>query len=268
MFLENLERKAIIIYGTGHVARKFYRALGKYHLQSQVQCFVRTEAVRSGERFEGVPVYCFKNISIESDTLVCLAVHESIRDEIEDTVKKVTGQYIWIYPYLYELMLGKPEQRDVEVAVSKLLKGFQEDLRLGVRLAAIEQQDKKNDYGFDYYVRAQMLHCDQETARHRLGQLLRLIVRWKKEGYERTHVLTLNRNYGVIDGNHRLAMAVYMGQERMFADIYPTNLSVEDIHGREPMLSKELLLERGFTPEAVRKLEKIQERYVNAYGIE
>ena len=268
MFLENLKGKSIIIYGTGHVGRKFYKTLGKYHLQSQVQCFVRTEDVTSGERFEGVPVYCFKNVPIERDTLVCLAVHESIRDEIEDTVKKVTGQYIWIYPHLYELMLGEPEQKNVEVAVRKLLTGFHEDLRLGVRLAAIEQQDQKNDYGFDYYVRAQMLHCDRETARHRLEQLLRLIARWKEEGYERTHVLTLNRNYGVIDGNHRLAMAVYMGQETMFADIYPTNLSVEDIHGREPMQRRELLLERGFGADEVERLEGIQKKYLGRYGDE
>lgn len=268
MILDDFKGKKIIIYGTGHVGRKFYKTMKKHGFEDQVQCFVRSRDVSEGEFFEGVPVYCFETVPIEENTLICLAVHESLRDEIQRTVSSVTDQYLWIYPYLYELMLGEPEQEAVELPVERLLRGCQSDLRLGVRLAAIEQQDGLNDFGFDCYIRAQMLHCDRETALQRLKQFTRLIEEWKQNGYQKKYLLTLTRDYGVIDGNHRLAMAAYTGLKTICGNIYPTDLSVEDIHGCEPMLGKQLLAEHGFSEDELERLEKIQKRYTMAYGNE
>lgn len=265
MFLQSLKGKKIVIYGTGHVARKFYKTLLKRGVKEQILCFVRTKNVKVGEEFEGIPVYCFDEICVDNTILVCLAVHESLHMEIESIVKQKTKEYIWIYPYLYELMFGEPEQRNIELQVSSLIYGYQDDLRLGVRLSAIEQQDQKNTYGFNYYIRAQMLHCDKNTAIQRLEQYKRLIFEWKHAGYKKDYVLVLNRNYGVIDGNHRVAMALYTGQKTICADIYPTDLSVRDIHGYEPMLAKELLLQHGFTIDEIQKLESIQQKYMKAY---
>lgn len=268
MILDSFKGKKIIIYGTGHVARKFYKAMEKHGLREQVQCFVRSRDIRQGESFEGVPVYSLEAVSVEEDTLICLAVHESLRDEIEKTVAQVTGQYLWIYPYLYELLLGEPEQEAVELPVGMLLRGYQNDLRMGVRLASIEQEDGLNKYGFDYYIRAQMLHCDRETAEQRLKQFSGLIAEWKRVGYQKKYLLTLNRDYGVIDGNHRLAMAVYTGQKTIYGNIHPTDLALEDIHGCEAMLGKELLAEHGFSGDELVRLERIQRRYMRAYGNE
>lgn len=268
MILESFTGKKIIIYGTGHVARKFYKAMEMHGLGEQVQCFVRSRNVSEGESLEGVPVYGFEAVHVEENTLICLAVHESLRDEIEKTAAQVTGQYLWIYPYLYELMLGEPELEAVELAVDMLLESYQNDLRMGVRLAAIEQEDGLNDFGFDYYIRAQMLHCDRETAVQRLKRFSGLIAQWRRGGYQKKYLLTLNRNYEVIDGNHRLAMAVYTGQKTIYGNIHPTDLSVGDIHGREAMLGRELLAEHGFSGDELERLEGIQRRYMKAYGSE
>lgn len=266
--IENLKGKKIIIYGTGHVAHKFYKVLKQCGLKKQIVCFAKTKDVQAGETLDGIAVHCFEEISVEEDTLVCLAVHESLRTEIEKTIRRKTKKYIWIYPYLYELMLGMPEQKNVELAIAPLLDGYSGDLRLGVRLAAIEQQDNRNDFGFDYYIRAQMLHCSEATAAQRLKQFLSMIERWKRSGYDRSYTIAITRKSGVIDGNHRLAMAVYTGQKSIYGNIYPTELSIQDIHGYEPMLTKELLLEHGFTSEDIRRLENIQQRYRKAYEVQ
>ena len=268
MILERLQKNRIVIYGTGHVAHKFYKVLLHHGLQDQIQCFVRTGKVNEGETLEGIQVHCFEDIHVDEDMLICLAVHESIRSEIEKVVKPVTERYIWIYPYLYELMLGEPEQKGVELQVKTLLKGFHNDLRLGVRLAVIEQQEGINAVGFDYYVRAQMLHCSKTTAAQRLKAFLELIDSWKQSGYRKEDTISINRSYGVIDGNHRLSVAVYTGQKTIYGNIYPTELSVEDIHGHEAMLSKELLLQHGFVEGEIQRLENIQQRYIRAYGSE
>lgn len=267
MILEQLNGKKIIIYGTGHVARKFYRALLNHGFQEQISYFVRSGDVCDGELFEGVQVRCFEDVDFGENTIICLAVHESIRNEIENIVQKKTRQYIWIYPFLYRLMFGEPEQECVEVPVAMLLKGFDTDLRLGVRLAAIEAQDEISSYGFDYYIRAQQIHCSQDTAAQRLKQFQKLIHEWKQTGCRKGSLLAFNRKYGVIDGNHRLAMAIYTGQETICGDIYPTNLSVQDIHGCEPMLTKGLLMRHGFLESEIQRLEDTQRRYLQRLWI-
>lgn len=266
--IELLRKKRIVIYGTGHVAHKFYKVLKRYGLGNQITCFAKTADVQAGENLDGIEVHCFEDIPVEEDMMICLAVHESLRDEIEKTVSQRTVQYIWIYPYLYELMLGIPEQKNVELMIESLLEGYHKDLRLGVRLAAIEQRDGINNYGFDYYIRAQMLHCSEATAAQRLKQFLEMIEKWKQSGYDRSYIIAVTRKLGVIDGNHRLAMAVYTGQKKVYGNIYPTELSIQDIHGYEPMLTKDLLAEHGFAAEDIQKLENIQQRYIKAYGIQ
>ena len=72
-------------------------------------------------------------------------------------------------------------------------------------------------------------------------------------------------SFGVIDGNHRVAMAIYKGQKTICAEIYPTDLTVKDIHGEEPMLEKGLLLQNGFTIDEVQRLEAVQRKYMEAY---
>lgn len=240
----------------------FCRAMSKHGLKDKIQCFVRSGSVQRDEMFEEIPVRCLDDVSIEDNTLICLAVHESIRDEIQKIIEPITDKYLWIYPYLYELMLGEPEQRAVEVSIGQLLGNCRNDMRLAIRLAAIEQQDGMNTFGFDYYVRAQMLHSSKDTASKRLEQFAKLISEWKQFGYKRDDPIVLNRDYDVIDGNHRLALAVYMGQKTIVGDIYPTLLSAEDIHGHEAMLSEELLRAHGFTQRDIQRLKAIQQRYL------
>lgn len=266
MKLSELAEKEIIIYGTGYVGRKFFRLLQRKGLEHRVKCFAITGYPEKGAVVEGIPVYSINDVLLCRNTLVCLAVHESLREELEQVVRQRTEQYLWIYPYLYELMFGIPEQRNVEVSVARLLDGFREDLRLGIRLAAIEAQMGQNTYGFDRYIRAQMLYCRKETAEKRLQQFVQLIEEWRRSGYHRDSVISLNRRADVLDGCHRLSMAVYMGQEKICADIYPTILSAKEFHGCEVIMPQGILAGNGFTDKEIEELEKIQERYTSLYS--
>lgn len=265
MELEDLKGKEIMIYGAGHVGQKFYRTLKMHGLGKQVVCFAITDPVKEITLIEGIPLKCIYDISVQSNTLICLAVHATLRDETERIVRQITEQYVWIYPYLYDLMFGEPEQTDAEIKISEILKTCQNDARLAVRLAAIEQYDGNNSYGYDYYIRAQMMHCEEHTARQRLQQFKRLMEDWKKYGYRREHPLFLNRGYEVIDGNHRLALAVYHGQNAIFCNIYPTMIPLIDIHGQEPVMPKAVLIQHGFMQEELERLNELQKRYIDNY---
>lgn len=266
MKLSELEEKEIVIYGTGHVGHKFLRVLRQHGLEHQICCFAVTKRPGAESSIEGIPVYGIQDILVNKNTLVCLAVHDSLREELEREVRRVTEQYVWIYPNLYGWIMGEAEQTEVWRETAALLQNYRKDFRLAVRLAAIEQQEGKNSFGFDYYIRAQMLHCDAHTARKRIERFRKLIAVWNEADIQNIPPLSLNQNNEVIDGNHRLALAVYHGQRKVLCNIYSTELSAEEIHGLEAMLVKETVRSRGiFSPEEIRALDKIQKQYFLFY---
>lgn len=264
--IEFFRDKKLIIYGTGYVARMFYKALKLHGLKANIQCYAVSCAVEEVEIFDGVPVYSICDIVIDTNAVICIAVHEANKNEIEDMVKKFTTRYIWVYPYIYEFLLGKPLQKKAVVHVENLLNCYKEDLRLAVRLAAIEYHDNKNNYGAQYYVNAQMIHCGKDTSNKRLKQFMALVDGWKDYGYNRNFPITINSNGEVIDGDHRVSMAVYTGQKTICSDVYPSTIPVQEIHGNEAMMQRRTLMENGFTLKDIEILESIQWRYINDYG--
>lgn len=263
--MEELRGKEITIYGAGHVGRKFCRTLRAKGLGNQVRYFAVTGHTEEGALLDGIPLVCIYNVPIQENTLICLAVHETLRDEMEDILKKLRVQYVWIYPHLYDLMFGEPETVRTEIGISEIVRTCRDDARLAVRLAAAEQHDGKNTFGYEFYKRAQGMHCMEHTAAERLLQFIRLMEDWKALGYRKEYPLCLNRNYEVIDGNHRLAVAVYYHLKKISCNIYPTEIPLAEIHGKEPIMPRGMLREHGFTEKEIRKLDEIQERYLNFY---
>ncbi len=263
--VEYFRNNKLIIYGTGYVAHMFYKALKVHNLQANVLCCVTTYPPEKNEVFEGIPVYGIQDINTNTNVLICIAVHESIRTEIENVLKKITDRYIWIYPCLYELLLGKPAQRNTIIRVERLLEGYKEDLRLAIRLAAIEQHDGKNDCGQQYYINAQMIHCEKNTADKRWKRFMALVDEWKRSGYNKQFSITVNTSYEVIDGDHRVSMAVYTGQQAIYGNIYKSELSPQEIHENGAMMSEYILMQNGFTRRDIEILKGIQRRYMSAY---
>ena len=228
-----LEKKEFVIYGTGHVAQKFLKVIQKEHLDKNLKCF----AVSFGEKepIEGIAV---KNIrEIEKDSLVCIAVHNSLLNEMTGTLQDVgIDHYVWIYPYLYELLLGEPIKTDVKIKVDDIIRTCG-----------------------DEYMKSQALHCSMKTAEERLRRFCKLISDWQRLGYDESKRILINENYEIIDGNHRVALAWYYGQEEIKCEIFGGNISACEVHGENAMLTKRILLQNGFSLQEIQELDKINQ---------
>ena len=171
-----LEGKKIVIYGIGYVARKFYHALVAQGLDSNVEYFVVSQ--RRGEQtaMNGIDVRVIQELKAGDDTMICIAVHETRRKEIEKLLEnKNIKNYIWISPYdLAELFYGKPKEEAVPIPVNKIIRSCK-DYRFAVKYLAIENYFGINDYGYDIYLKAQQLNCEKQTATKRLKAFLDLI---------------------------------------------------------------------------------------------
>lgn len=256
-----LKEKKIIIYGTGHIGKKFLLALKRLGLVEQITCFTKTGHVEQEENVNVIPVYTLSQINVGKNSIVCLAVHESIRDEmIEELKRNQIENYVWIYPYLYELLLGAPLKENIPVSVARLKVASKNDYRMAIRFLAIEQYLGKNDCGFDMYIRALSLHCSQETAKKRAEQFCRLIDDWSMSGYNSEYKVQLSQNYEIVDGNHRVALAMYFGEKNILCDMFFLSYPISNLHGEGAMLTKEILLESGFKKEEIQLLDEMMKQ--------
>lgn len=254
----------VVIYGANYVAIRFYRALKEQHLDKNVSCFVIT----SGEVqvVEGLAVQSIDKLEENSETLICIAVHEALKDEIIETLKeKGFHKYIWIYPFLYEMMLGEPIARNKRILLKNIWNINKDDYRMAARYLAIDQYFEKNNYGYQVYKKCMNLFNNEKTSEKRLQRFIKLIQNWENIGYDERQSVSLMEDYRYIDGAHRIALASYFKQEYIMCDIYPSSKSLSDVHGAGAVLSKEIAVELGVDEETIAILEetniRIEEQY-------
>lgn len=246
--LDIFTNNKIIIYGNGHVGRKFYKALKMHHIEKNILCFAVSYQKENQAEINGIPVREIEKINEKEIAIICIAVHEVLKDEIINVLeKKGIKKYIWIYPFLYELLLGKPVGRNVSIELPEILKTCVNDYRFAVRHMAIEQYFGKNTIGYDMYIRAEALHCNRDTSEKRLQNFCKLIHCCEQFGYNKNSTIQINTDYEIIDGNHRVTIARYFGEDNVVCNIFPASNSVGELHGLNAMLTENVLLEGGFS---------------------
>ena len=80
-----------------------------------------------------------------------------------------------------------------------------------VRLLAIENYYGKNNCGFGLYYRMQEHRTGREWADQSVGIFKRLIKSYENDGYNNSEII-LDKDLHLIDGSHRMALALYYNQ--------------------------------------------------------
>ena len=119
-----------------------------------------------------------------------------------------------------------------------------------VRLLAVENYYHKNDYGWRLYSKMQNLRKGNGYAEEAIKRFEKLIVSWEKSGYDKTSSITVNKNMKLLDGSHRLALALYYNLDEI-------SVRIQD-KADEPEYDLMWFIENGF---AYDDLDKIQKRY-------
>jgi len=255
-FIQSINNKEIFIYGAGYVADVFFKALKKNKLEKQVKGFLVSSIGNIDKVIHGYLVRTVDEVIIGSRTIICIAVHEIYKKEIEEILfQKGISNYIWIYPILYELYLGDPIREKEWINIKKIIKQQLENYGIAIRWAAIDDYYGKSQGGFALYKKAIALHSDNYTAEERTKQFIGLIETWSNIGYLEEYQISLDRNYKVIDGEHRLTLALYHGQEEICCKVYRE----ENIHTNKALITRQSLIEGEFYQEEIMKIENINQ---------
>ncbi len=260
--LQVLRNRRYVIYGAGYVADNLCKALSRMELLGNLEAFVTSSG--SPEIKYGKPIKTPDEIEL-NNYYVLIAVHETIKDEIErNLLNRGLKDYCWIYPNIYELMLGEPLEEQVEVSIRYILEANIDNLMIPIRYAAIEEYFGKRDDGFQMYIDSMGLHCEESTARKRLESFKGLIKDVESEGLLKDKPISILENNTLIDGAHRLAIAIYKGYQTITANIYQTGVDLDDIHGARGS-AKESKLSQVLDENTMQKLLAIRNDLLGRY---
>lgn len=218
-----------VIYGAGYVAQRFFKALNRQGLGKQVKSFI-TSSPSTITEIDSIPVQSVEALKQYHNPMILIAVHEVLVSQIEATLlEKGYDEYIWVYPFLYEIMLGKPKISTVNLKA--IWKANDDNIALPGRYLAIEQYYGNNDYGYEIYKKIVCLfNPSLEVVKKRLENFIKLIKSWEKNGYDSSKTVTILENGLIIDGSHRISLALYHKLEKMKCNVYPATVSYSEIH--------------------------------------
>ena len=234
-----------IIFGSGFVAQMFYSALLNNNLHENIAFVVETNPEK-GRTFHGISVLPYSKTETKGiPVLAC--VHDSVIGEIG---VKPEDNVIQVYPFIWNLLFEGEDKTEM-ISLSTLMKrqnteeGWIAARYAGVRGICEGREDFKN-----LYVKLLSLHCSVHTAKRRLGYLEMLIQTIRNEGFREEFPVLLDKKLRIIDGLHRIAIAVYFGTDRISVRYLDTKGRFETALGEKNRLTKEFLLKNGLYEEA------------------
>lgn len=284
--LKTIQTRGVVLFGTGFVAEKIVHTLTEQGLMDCVRGFVVSKAVTTS--FKGKPVWSVnqysefvtsqKNKKLSSEMpLLCIAVHESLRADIEKLLSDAKLDFEWIYPNYLELAWGASTPFVVDTPVQTILQRQEPDQAwISVRYAALKEcvfgkqngpasslqecfVGKQDGPASTLYVKAASLFSKPETARQRLAYAAEITKSILKEGYDRNRPILIDNNYRIIDGLHRLAGSVLAGCQSVPCLVVEANNRFNEYFPEENRLTKAAQEKAGLTPEEKELLKKVRQ---------
>lgn len=299
--LKTIQTRGVVLFGTGFVAEKIVHTLTEHGLMECVRGFVVSKAVTTS--FKGNPVWSVnqysefvtsqRNKKLSSELpLLCIAVHESLRADIEKLLSDAGLDFEWIYPNYLELAWNIRTSVAVDIPIQAILQRQEPDQAwISVRYAAlkeclagngdgpasalqesvIEKQNgpastlqecfvgRQDGPASTLYVKAASLFSKPETARQRLVYAAEITKHILKEGYDRSRPILIDNNYRIIDGLHRLAGSVLAGCKTVPCLVVEVSDRFNEYFPEENRLTEAAQEKAGLTPEEKEMLKKTRQ---------
>lgn len=203
----------IYIYGAGKYGKIIYKLLKRNGKEQNVSGFLVSDPHDNPEMIEAQPVYAISSIE-NKEALILIAVSDQYQDEIASTLEKLQFHHV-VNAYKYAFLDGDDGENRVDIAdVHKLLQLQYTDGKfcrydIAVRLLAIEEYFGKNTFGMSLYRKMQKQRVRPNYDEISEERFARLIMSWEKNGYDPDSEIIVDENFRLIDGAHRLALAIY-----------------------------------------------------------
>lgn len=246
-----LKQNRFAVFGTGFVSEMFWHALKINGLEKNITGYIVSAPGPDPAVFHGLPVTGIGEVS--RDMIICLAVHDANRAEITDMLKSSGyDTIIWVYPYIHELIFG-PVRYTEDVDLRELIRRQEPAYYWIAARYSIPAGENE-----ELYLKAIAAHTGRCTAERRLRQYRELIQSFESRGYDPSYPILIDTRGRIIDGLHRLALAVYHGLPSIRCQVTDASENYGLILHEENYLPQNKLTEYGFTAEEIAILQKLQ----------
>ena len=248
------------VFGTGYVAGVLYKALQNYRLEDRIKNYIVSNH-EEGAVFKGRPVMTPAEYarSAYGREPVLIAAHESALEGIQMLLSKEQLDAQWIYPYLPDLLYGKPISDPVSLSLGEIIsRQDPQEYWLAVRYGAVRAYYEHDPAGEVIYRRAFAQFASGGSADKRLAFLHELIESVEKNGFDPDRPVLLDEKGRLIDGLHRVALARYKGVEKLACRIYPVSPDYESIITERTRFHERIALQSDLTQEEWALLQENQ----------
>ena len=236
--MDMIQATPFMIYGNGYIARRLYKCIKSLDAAARPLGFVVTNAKNGETGPDGTPVTSIREAK-KTDVTLFVAAHDTVADEMQKTARRYGFQnVVWIYPWLWQIELGEPIERNRLVSTKKLA-AEQQFYNLAIDYLSIAHILEGREH--EIYVKMQSAWSTRAVAEKRLERFKSRIADAACHGFHEQTAVKLNEKNELLDGMHSVALALFFGATAIHADIYPATRSFYDGVGiyRRGVLMKE-----------------------------
>ena len=213
-----IRTRNFVIYGTGSIGKRFYRQVQRIGSCGNVVAFAETnvdgEKIIDNKMVESIYM-------VSKDTLVFIAAHEANALEMKNILETYEyQQYIWIYPYLFELELGDPLASDIPIHVNRILVSLKNVYKPAICYLSLKKYCNSNMDAGKLYIKMLKYYTSLDTGRKRWERFCQKIEKCRQDGFFQDFNIKVDEKHRIIDGFHRLVLAKCFGVNILSCDVY------------------------------------------------
>ncbi len=225
---------SIYIYGAGKIGKRIYNLIEKENQLAKLQGFVVSELKGGITNIENKPVIEINKLN-KQDSTIFVSVSDMYQNEIMELLQHLEYKHVicvYKYSFLDEKEVPQDMPESIMIDLRELLIQQYNGLDFNrydtlVRLLAIEAYYGKNDYGFELYAKMANARIYEGYADIAIRRFKELIHSFEEHGYDEQSEIIVDRNLKLVDGSHRLALAIYYNISKVRIRILNR---FEDIH--------------------------------------
>ena len=229
-----LQSNNIYIYGAGKIGKQIFKLVKISGEQQKVRGFIVSNIKGNPQQIEDVPVLQIDEVK-DKDSDIFVAVTDVYQEEILELLRsKNFGKVKITYKFLGLVEEGNHDSTGISNVImidtrELCRQQFGEEPRLDiiVRILAIEEYYDTNDYGLELYNKMMDKRIRKGYSKYAERRFKELIKSFESDGYHENSEIFVDQELHLLDGSHRLALAIYHGQPEVCIRILKKKQNVQ-----------------------------------------
>lgn len=229
-----LRSNHIYIYGAGKIGKQIYKLIKISGEQQKVRGYIVSNIKGNPQQIESVPVLQINEVE-DKDSDIFVAVTDAYQEEILELLKSKSFEKVKIaYKFIALAEEGDYASTSMPNAImidtrELCRQQFGEEPRLDiiVRILAIEEYHGVNNYGFALYNKMMDKRIREGYSIYAERRFKELIKSFENDGYDENSEIFVDNELHLINGAHRLALAIYHRQPEVCIRIFDKRQNVQ-----------------------------------------